>query len=209
MEPRAHRVVLGAIAGELDEWRREELRNGYVERVGAIDLDAEAVPALVGWIHERLEAGKPIDAWVRALCETAQTHTLAIELLAEKLEPPTTLQAVLRHADTLDEVLAQQAWRHRRVAKMTMAAQTEAARTVRAVTGSNSRRSGQDVREAPAGMRSTMRNRWTPCVVKPPAAASTVCVGPISAESTLRDAYADSAHQSKIVLPARPVTPKP
>ena len=142
-EPRAHRLVLDAIAREQDSGTDERLRERYVERVAAVDLEAEAVPTLVNWIRDRLQSGESMDRWLRALssacgktwtrgamsgapallralCEKPETKALAIELLADRHDPPKTSEAVLRHADTLDEALAEQAWKGRRIAKMTM-----------------------------------------------------------------------------------------
>ena len=140
--PRAHRLVLDAMGRKGGEGEDDRLRVMYVEKVAAVDLDAEAVPALVRWIQEKVQAGEPMDAWVRALrpactawlsddvmngapgllralCEAPETQALAIELLAAQHEPPTTREAVLEHADWIDEKLAEARWRRRRVAKMT------------------------------------------------------------------------------------------
>ena len=136
-EPRAHRLVLDAMKPD-DELRREQ----SVEDVARVDLDPEAVPALVGWIRERVETGKSVDAWVRALrpgcgvrfgfravsgapmllralCERPETQGLAIDLLAGLDKGAVTTEAVLEHADRIEERLAEDAWRRRRVAKMT------------------------------------------------------------------------------------------
>ena len=61
--PKAHQLVLEEIGRREDEG----LRDRYVETVAAVDLDASAVPTLVGWICDRVEAGEPMDVWVRAL----------------------------------------------------------------------------------------------------------------------------------------------
>ena len=66
-EGQAHRIVLDTIDEGCDEGQREDLRNDYVLRVAGIDLDTQAVPKLVSWISERLEANNAMDAWVRAL----------------------------------------------------------------------------------------------------------------------------------------------
>ena len=138
-EPRAHRLVLEAVK----EGKEERLRGEYVERVARVDLDTEAVPTLVRWVRERLEAGEPTEAWMRALrqactrgwwgeamsgepellralCERPETQRIALELLADLHEPPATVEAVLAHADALDVALEEQAWRRRRAAKMTV-----------------------------------------------------------------------------------------
>ena len=137
--PRAHRLVLEEIGRREDEG----LRDRYVETVAAVDLDASAVPTLVGWICDRVEAGEPMDVWVRALrgacgagwahrempgapallralCERPETEPLALALLTDQHHPPATTEAVLLHADRLEEILAEEAWRRRRSAKMTM-----------------------------------------------------------------------------------------
>ena len=142
-EPRAHHLLLDAMSREPGPEEAELLRECYVERVAAVDLEAEAVPMLVRWIRDKIQVGKPIDAWIRALkpacgeiwdrdtmsgapallralCERPKMLALAIELLAERDDPPTTSEAVLHHADALDEALAEQALRRRRGAKMTM-----------------------------------------------------------------------------------------
>ena len=144
-EPRAHRLLLEA----LNMRKEERLRGEYVERVARVDLDHGAVPTLVHWIRERLEAGEPMEAWMRALrracmrfwsreamsgapgllralCERPETHGLAIELLPDRREPPATVDAVLAHADVLDIALEEQAWRRRRIARMTMDDATDA-----------------------------------------------------------------------------------
>ena len=142
-EPRAHRLVLEAMDREQRSEPDERLREGYVKKVAAIDLEAEAVPTLVGWIRDQIQMGKPMDAWVRALrpacgevcgrdamsgapallralCETPETQDLAVELVAVRDDAPATSEAVLRHAEVLEEGLAEQAWRRRRDAKITM-----------------------------------------------------------------------------------------
>ena len=143
-EPRAHRLVLDAQGYVWSNvWSDERLRELYVERVAAVDLDGAAVPTLVGWIDERLEAGKPMEAWVRALraacaqgwphdvtsgapallralVERAHTRPLAMALADMGDDPRTTPEAVLRLADELDGRLEEQAWRRRRGARMTM-----------------------------------------------------------------------------------------
>ena len=142
-EPRAHRLVLEAMAGHKAEWEKEQLRRMYVEKVARVDLDAEAVPTLVRWIQDTMQAGEPMDAWVRALgpacrtwwskevpngapgllralCETSETEVLAIQLLAGQRETETTREAVLERAEALEVALERQAWWRRRMARMTM-----------------------------------------------------------------------------------------
>ena len=142
-EPRAHRLVLDAMRRAKGEGEDERFRQMYVEKVAAIDLDTEAVPTLVRWIRERMQADKPLDRWVqalgltrrtwrsggvmngepgllRALCEAPETEAIAIALVAGQREGPTTREAVLEHAARLDEKIAEEAWRRRRVARMTM-----------------------------------------------------------------------------------------
>ena len=108
-----------------------------------MDLDEDAVPTLVGWIRDRLSSGEPSAAWVRALglactkvwsreamsgapallralIEREETERLAIELLGDARDPPTTPEAVLRHAGHMEETLAEEVWRRRWVARMTM-----------------------------------------------------------------------------------------
>ena len=149
-EPRAHRLVLEAVNIGKEEW----LRGEYVERVARVDLDPVAVPTLTRWIRERLEAGEPMEAWMRALrracmrrwpgdtmsgtpgllralCERPETHGLAIELLADGRDPPATVEAVLANADALDVALEEQAWRRRRTARMTMDDPTDAGESAR------------------------------------------------------------------------------
>ena len=141
-EPRAHRLLLEAMSRGDGEGEDERLRRMYVEKVAAVDLDAEAVPVLVRWFRERLKAGEPMDAWVsalgqactkrrsreamsgapgvlRALCEREETLALAIKLLAGGHDAPTTREAVLARAEALDVALEEQAWRRRRTARMT------------------------------------------------------------------------------------------
>ena len=142
-EPRAHRLVLEAVNAEQDLWGDERLRDHYVKRVAAVDLDEAAVPTLIGWIDERLEAGKPTDAWVRALraayaqecpcratsgapallralVERPHTQALASAIAGMGDDPPATPEAVLGYADELDRWLEAHAWRRRRAARMTM-----------------------------------------------------------------------------------------
>ena len=161
-EPRAHRLLLGAMGGKDGVPVREWLRDVYVENVARVDLDAEAVPMLVGWIRERIQAGEPVDAWVRALkhgfrgfpragvssgapaflralCEAPETEAIAIEFPGRLHEPKTGREAVLAHADWLDRQIAEQDWRLRRVARMTVddvqPAQAERARSSASVAG--------------------------------------------------------------------------
>ena len=142
-EPRAHRLVIETEAPEHDVWSDDELRELYVEQVAAVDLDAAAVPTLMRWIEERLEAGRPMEAWVRALraacargwpreaasgapallralLESAHAGSLATTLVVEDGHPPATPEAVLGYADRLDKEFEEQAWRRRRIARMTM-----------------------------------------------------------------------------------------
>ena len=138
-EPRAHRLLLNV----LEELKDKRLREQYVERVARVDLDEDAVPTLMGWIRHRLSTGEPLAAWVRALgpaCTKTWSHEamsgapallraliereendrVAISLLADARDPPTTPEAVSRHAGRIEETLAEEAWRRRRIAKMTM-----------------------------------------------------------------------------------------
>ena len=110
-EPRAHRLLLDAL--EREQRDHDRLRDRYVENVARVDLDTEAVPALVGWIRDRLRGGEPMEPWVRALraacgptwlrdamsgapalvralCGEPQTQPLALEVLAHRHDPPTT-----------------------------------------------------------------------------------------------------------------------
>ena len=142
-EPRAHRLVLKTEGPKCDVWSDDELRELYVEQVAAVDLDAAAVPTLMRWIEERLEAGKPMEEWVRALrsacargwpreaasgapallralLESAHAGSLATALVVEDGHPPATPEAVLGYADRLDKEFEVQAWRRRRIARMTM-----------------------------------------------------------------------------------------
>ena len=146
-EPQAHRLILEALRNKEgdrgDDDLRKRLQWHYVESVAAVDLEAEAVPTLVGWISESLGAGKAMDRWgralrpacggrsgwnvqngapalLRALCEKPRTQVLAVELLADRREPPTTPQGVLREADRLEEAVIENQWMHRRSARMTM-----------------------------------------------------------------------------------------
>ena len=142
-EPRAHRLVLNTLE-EVGRGGVEDRRCGcYVESVAAVDLDAEAVPTLLGWIRDRLDGDEPMEAWMRALraaygragrrdvnsgapglvrglYENPETQALAVAMVADRREAPTTPEAVMRHADWLDERLTEQAWTRRRVARMTM-----------------------------------------------------------------------------------------
>ena len=112
-EPRAHRLVLNTLE-EVGRGGVEDRRRGcYVESVAAVDLDAEAVPTLLGWIRDRLDEDEPMEAWVRALrgacggtwmrdahsgapallrglCENAQTQALAVAMVADRREAPAT-----------------------------------------------------------------------------------------------------------------------
>ena len=142
-EPRAHRLVLNTLEevgrGGVEDRRRE----AYVESVAAVDLDAEAVPTLLGWIRDRHDGDEAMDAWVRVLrtacggtwmqdvhcgaptllrglCENPQTQALAVTMVADRGERPTTPEGVMRHADWLEERVAEEAWTRRRVARMTM-----------------------------------------------------------------------------------------
>ena len=141
--PRAHRLVLEAIVRKEGEEQDDEFRQMYVEKVAASDLDAEAVRTLVEWIREAIQADEPLDRWIgalgaacsafwswdvakgvpgllRALCETPETEGLAIKLASGRREAPTTREAVLEHADALETAMKKQAWRRRRIARMTM-----------------------------------------------------------------------------------------
>ena len=143
-EPEAHRLILEALQYKKGDWKddwRKRLQWLYVERVAAVDLDAEAVPALVDWLSESLEEDMAMDAWVRALrpacgatlrwdvqsgapallralCEKPRTQALAVELLAHRIEPPTTPEAVLHEAARLEEAVIEQQRIHRRHASM-------------------------------------------------------------------------------------------
>ena len=144
-EPRAHRLILDQLHSEGggDDLPWVPLRRRYIERVAAVDLDSAAVPTLVAWINERLDAGEVPAAWVRALrraygwrtgrdawggapallralCAQPRTQALAVELLADQAEPPTSPEAVLRAAAWLEKAWLQQEWRRRRRARMTM-----------------------------------------------------------------------------------------
>ena len=141
-QPRAYRLILDATGRNESPWAHAALREHYVEQVAAADLDAEVVPTLMSWIRDRIEANKPMDGWeralrrayrrtlarntmngapalLRALCETPQTQPLAVALLANRHDAPTTPEEVLRHAERLDEILGEEAWRRRRAAKST------------------------------------------------------------------------------------------
>ena len=114
----------------------------YVEKVAGVDLDAEAMPTLVRWIHERVQADEPMGAWVRALapaCKAWSSHdvmngapallhalvdlpetaSIAIQLLSGQHEPVTTREAVLKHASRIEEQLPASAWTRQRDARMT------------------------------------------------------------------------------------------
>ena len=56
-----------------DDARGGRLRWRYVQNVAAVDLEAEAVPTLVVWINESLDAGEGLDARVRALRPRAES----------------------------------------------------------------------------------------------------------------------------------------
>ena len=141
-EPRAHRLLFDAMPCRGGPQMRDWLPEMYVEKVARVDLDAEAVPTLVGWIRESAQAGEPMDAWVRALgaactawrfdrvmngspallralCEAPETESLAIEVLAGQRGSVTTRAAVLKYADRIEEQLAASARRRRRAARMT------------------------------------------------------------------------------------------
>ena len=139
-EPRAHRLVLDAMADPREH--DERLRDRYLKRVARVDLDAEAVPTLVEWLRDRLRDGKPSPEWtdtlqrvcdppwfrdvmsgapalLRALCEEPEIQDLLAELLPGRPDEVPVREHALRHADVIDETLAEQAWRRRRVARMT------------------------------------------------------------------------------------------
>ena len=141
-EARAHRLVFDAMPRRGGPHVRDWLPGMYVEKVARVDLDAEAVPTLVGWIRERVQAGEPMDAWVRALgaackpwwsdevmngapgllralVEAPETESIAIQLLAGQREPVTTCEEVVKHANRIEEQVAASEWRRRRVARMT------------------------------------------------------------------------------------------
>ena len=145
-EPQAHRLILEELQGRGLYGRT--LRWRYVESVAAVDLDAEAVPTLVTWINESLDAGEAMDAWVRALrpackdmsfdqtqggapvllralSEQPRTLPLAIDLLAGRREPPTTAEGVLREVASLERWGARREWTRRRRARATMDRQEE------------------------------------------------------------------------------------
>ena len=84
------------------------------------------------WFRDA-KSGAP--ALVRALCEEPETQPVALQVLAHRHDPPATREAALLHADALDEALAEQAWRRRRTARMTMddAKSTEGTETARGV----------------------------------------------------------------------------
>ena len=65
--PQAHRLVLDALADEERNGGADRLRERYVERVAGNDLDAEAAATIAGWIRERLQARRLLDAWMRTL----------------------------------------------------------------------------------------------------------------------------------------------
>lgn len=133
--PQAHRIVLGLI----DDGNAARNRASYLEQVAAIDLDAEAVPELVAWITERIDAGEAVDGWtktlrqampawhpmngapalLKALCATEKTQHIAIAMLGARKDAPTTVEAVLEQAEQMEGYLAEDAWRRRRRAKMT------------------------------------------------------------------------------------------
>ena len=70
-DPVSHALLIRALRTAEEEETMDgavdALRDRYVERVAAVDLDAEAVPMLIEWITQRLERGVPLDAWLRAL----------------------------------------------------------------------------------------------------------------------------------------------
>ena len=146
-EPEAHRLILKKLQGEGhapgDYVPLRHLRWRYVENVAAVDHEAEAVPTLVVWINESLNAGDGMAVWVRALrpacgdysawhahsgapallralCEQPRTGALAVELLAGRREPPTTTDAVLREADLVEKAVVRRAWLQRRDVRMTV-----------------------------------------------------------------------------------------
>ena len=122
--------------------RDQAFHDRYVTEIAAIDLDAAAVPTIMTWIRERLQSQTPVGSWVkalrgacgtwlgydaasgtptllRALCKSADTLPLAIELLGEIRDRPSTVEEVVRHCDFLDQTIAEEAWRRRRTAHMT------------------------------------------------------------------------------------------
>ena len=80
------------------------------------------------WWGEAM-SGEP--GLLRALCERPETHRIALDLLAERHEPPVTAEAVLAHADAFDAALEEQAWQRRRTARMTVDYATDAGESAR------------------------------------------------------------------------------
>ena len=58
-------------------------------------------------------------ALIRALCADEHTHALALAVLAERPDPPGTLDGALGHADDIERRLAEAAWRRRRAPRFT------------------------------------------------------------------------------------------
>ena len=156
-DPVSHTLLIRALKTAEEEESRDRavdaLRDRYVERVAAVDLNAEAVPMLIEWITQRLERSVPLDAWlralrgacadrwrspvmsgtpalVRALCEKAATQLLAIEVLSDRHVPPTNLDEAMITVKRLEEKIEEKAWERRAIAKNT--AYVAEAKTVRA-----------------------------------------------------------------------------
>lgn len=156
-DPVSHALLIRVLRSAEEEETRDRavdaLRDRYVERVAAVDLDAEAVPMLIEWITQRLEGGVPLDAWlralrgacadrwrghvmsgtpalVRALCDKAAIQPLAIEVLRNRTVPPSNLDEAMRTVERLEEKVEEQAWARRMIAKNT--ADVAEAKAVRA-----------------------------------------------------------------------------
>ena len=138
---RAHELLLEQIEA-CRPAEHEDLRERYVEQVAATDLDAGAVPALVRWLRAAHASGNDVERWTsvlreacsprhthasyagaaalcRALCETPDTHDLAVAMLAHRHEPPTDLQGVLEQVAQWEERRDVQAWIERQRTKHT------------------------------------------------------------------------------------------
>ena len=145
-DPFAHTLLIQALRtaeeGDITDRVNDALRDRYVERVAAVDLDVEAVSMVIGWITARLESGKAIDPWmrvlrsacagrwrsdvmsgapalVRALCGKAATQPLAFEVLRDRFAPPKSVEEVMRTVERLEEKIEEVAWEERSIAKNT------------------------------------------------------------------------------------------
>ena len=143
-EPRAHELVIDAVEKQTwDARTRSEMRDSYIRWIASVDLDSEAASEIARWLAARVAAGEPTEEWVRALrkamggrelnyprmsgapvllralCGDEATQPLAIAILGAHREPPSSVEAVLKHAEGIEERLVEDAWERRRTVRRT------------------------------------------------------------------------------------------